>query len=44
MDLSKAAQDYGAFQHGPVSVTHPAYVFEATSAAADRLAAAVGGE
>ena len=27
---------------GPVSVTHPAYVFEARSAAADRLAAALG--
>jgi len=37
------AQDYGAFRRGPVSVTHPAYVFEATSAAADRLAESVGG-
>ena len=42
-DLFAAAQALAAAGVGPASVTHPAYVFEATSAAADRLAAAVGG-
>jgi ATP phosphoribosyltransferase len=41
-DLFAAAQALAAAGVGPVSVTHPAYVFEATSAAADRLAKAVG--
>ncbi|HWA62103.1 MAG TPA: ATP phosphoribosyltransferase, partial [Caulobacteraceae bacterium] len=44
-----AAKDLFAASHaladagvGPVSVTNPAYVFEATSAAAEGLAAAIG--
>ncbi len=43
-DLFVAAEALANAAVGPVSVTHPAYVFEARSAAAERLAAAVSVE
>ncbi len=40
-DLFAVAEALASAGVGPVSVTHPAYVFEATSSAADQLAAAI---